>query len=266
MQTCEDILKEHFEYCEEKQIYPKWLTLAREILKRRHEMSDVYWDVYKQVGDDKRATYGFIDALQCTVCAWSPADNSQMRSARSRLQSINEQITDKAEELALLLQERSNIENKNSISSDTHYHIASVIERASTENYLFNSWVKDELAQLRSRYDMKYWPSLHDVMLEISDDASNATVSTNDTITSAALQSSRSSLSDFCRALFERVLGEAQQPHHLLPIDFHLKDATWATLINVLLGLPPEKIIDAEYIKGVRQRERAQQNANRGGT
>jgi hypothetical protein len=32
------------------------------------------------------------------------------------------------------------------------------------------------------------------------------------------------------------------------------------------LGLPPEKIIDAEYIKGVRQRERAQQNANRGGT
>ena len=103
-------------------------------------------------------------------------------------------------------------------------------------------------------------------MLEISDDASNATVSTNDTITSAALKSSRSSLSDFCRALFERVLGEAQQPHNLLPIDFHLKDATWATLIIVLLGLPPEKIIDAEYIKGVRQRERAQQNANRGGT
>ena len=84
------------------------------------------------------------------------------RSARSRLQSINEQITYKAEELALLLQERSNIENKNSMSSDTHYHIASVIERASTENYLFNSWVKDELAQLRSRYDMKYWPSLHE--------------------------------------------------------------------------------------------------------
>lgn len=41
-----------------------------------------------------------------------------------------------------------------------------------------------------------------------------------------------------------------------LPQDFQASDKTIATLMNVLLDLPPDELLTAEYIKGRRKRAR----------
>ncbi|MEO8723403.1 MAG: hypothetical protein ABI395_07755 [Sphingobium sp.] len=46
-----------------------------------------------------------------------------------------------------------------------------------------------------------------------------------------------------------------------LPLDFQLSDASFAALVNCSLNLGADERVGADFVKGVRQRERARKGA-----
>ena len=113
-------------------------------------------------------------------------------------------------DLASLLEERSEIDNTSGFASDTHNHIVDVIDAASRENGFYRSHLKDELKPPSRRYDLKYWPSLAEVVQVIGQDADDAGTRATNPLTRAATTGSRGSRADFFKAIAaaDRVAGE----------------------------------------------------------
>ena len=132
----------------------------------------------------------------------------------------------------------------------------SVIERASCDNQHFQMFLKEDLMYLGSRFDTKYWPSLESIVMAISRDADGAEIITKDNVTAAALVSNRPSNADFLRALYRGFDNHFLSHGGGLPDGFRLSDAAMASVMNCALNLRPDQLIDAEYVKGLRQRDR----------
>ncbi len=109
------------------------------------------------------------------------------------------------------------------------------------------------------RYDLKYWPQLSEIVEEMAIDASNANIVASDPLTDAATESQRNSLSDFFKALFAHI-EESIELNDILSTDFKLTDESLATIANCSLNLDIEKIVDAPYVKRLRQRIRDKTN------
>lgn len=144
------------------------------LLARGVELRDAYGELYEKLHPRPPALKVFLDLLLSTAAFWSPEKIAQARVARDELASVNRQIARKAEELAQLLERRTDLNNTSGFSSETHYHVCDVIEAASEHNYLFNSWVKDRVDALRGQFDLKYWPSLDQFLRELAADAEDA--------------------------------------------------------------------------------------------
>ena len=181
---------------------------------------------------------------------------AEARVARDELAGVNRQIARKAEELAELLERRTELNNTSGFSSETHYHVCDVIEAASEHNYLFNSWVKDRLDALRGQFDLKYWPSLDQFVRVLAADAENAGMEATDPLTAAATMASRPSRADFFKALFAAIEENSARNYGLLPKGFKPTDGTLASLANCALDLGPDELADSTYVKRLRQRER----------
>ncbi len=181
---------------------------------------------------------------------------AQARVARDELADVNRQIARKAEELAELLERRTDLNNTSGFSSETNYHVCDVIEAASEHNYLFNAWVKDRLDALRGQFDLKYWPSLDQVLRQLAADAEKSGMEATDPLTAAATAASRPSRADFFKALFAAIEENSARNYGLLPRGFKLTDGTLASLANCALDLGPDELADSTYVKRLRQRER----------
>lgn len=255
-QACEAILIEGKRYNIEHGILPSENAVADRLLARGVELRDAYGELYEKLHPRPPALKVFLDLLLSTAAFWSPEKIAQARVARDELASVNRQIARKAEELAQLLERRTDLNNTSGFSSETHYHVCDVIEAASDNNYLFNSWVKDRLDALRGQFDLKYWPSLDQFLRELAADAENAGMEATDPLTAAATVASRPSRADFFKALFASIEENSARNYGLLPRGFKLTDGTLASLANCALDLGPDELVDSTYVKRLRQRER----------
>lgn len=231
-------------------------AIAECLLSRTIELQDAYFELHAKLGCKPPALEVFLGLLLSVAAFWSPDQLKEARSQRKRLEEINDSISSKACELANLLEQRTEIENASSFGSGTHYHCVNVIVEAAKENHRFNSWVKNDLKNLSAQFYLKYWPSLGDVVREISHDATAAEVISHDPITSASTSSKRNSLADFLRALRAAIYENTGRIFGQLPDGFKATDSTLASLTNCALNLQLDAIIDGQYVKRLRQRDR----------
>ena len=253
---CEAALEYQRDQCRDLNIFPRWPTIYDRMMARRHELSAAYIDIHASLLRESQYAEVFFDAVCCAVCVWTPERIDRSRNEKKTLLEINNQIAERAVKLADLMRERSRLEEKNGFHTDTHYHIVDVIKGASQTKFLFESRVKTKLSGPAYQFDLKYWPSLGDIMNEIAHDARTAEFQVPNAVTVAATRSSRSSKADFCRALFESVDLCSSEPNAQLPKNFRLKDESWASLVNVLLDLNADDLTDGMYNKRLRQRSR----------
>lgn len=93
-------------------------------------------------------------------------------------------------------------------------------------------------------------------------DADAAEVVASDPLTAVATAAPRPSKADYFKALFAAVhQNTGTDRGQALPDGFKLTDATLATLANCALDLPVEEMVDAAYVKRLRQRSRDVQRA-----
>ncbi|SDS18739.1 hypothetical protein SAMN05216198_1389 [Halopseudomonas litoralis] len=257
-QICEKILQEEKRYNIEHGILPSENTIVDRLLARGIELKDTYAELHCKLHAYPPALEVFLGLLLNTAAFWSPEKIQEARAERNDLTNINQRIAKKAAELAVLLEQRSELHNVSGFSSDTHYHVGQVIEAASRRNYLFQSYVKDNLRALRGQFDLKYWPSLSQFVQELASDANNAVLEASDPLTAAATSAPRSSKADFIKALFASIDENRAENYGQLPKGFKLTDRTLASMVNCALNLDSDDLVDDAYIKRLRQRERNQ--------
>lgn len=256
IQCCEAILRTDIEYNRARNIWPSVNRIIERLLASSIELQEAYEEIHHSLAHRPRALVAFFDVFVHTPVAWNPEKIREARNARKELTEVNEQISMVANELAHLLTRRDELKERTSFSCDTYYHVLDVVGDASEHNYLFESYVKDELDTLQHQYDLKYWPSLSSVVEAIGINAEGAEVIARDPAMAAATESRRSGLSDFLKAFSARIEENTISQHGLIPNDFRLSDNALATLVNCALNLDVEELIDASFIKRFRQRQR----------
>lgn len=255
-QACEAILIEAKRYNIEHEIWPSENAVVDRLLARGLELKDAYGELYEKLHPHPPALKAFLDLLLEVATSWNPEKIAQSRLERDELAGVNRQIAKKAEELAQLLERRTELNTTSGFRSGTHCHVCAVIEAASERNYLFNSRVKEHLKALRGQFDRKYWPSLEQFVRVLATDAESASMGPTDPLTAAATTATRSSRADFFKALFADIEENDARNYGQLPKGFKLTDSTLASLVSCALGLGPEKLAEASYVKRLRQRER----------
>ncbi len=253
---CENLLVEGKRYNNEHHILPSENAVANRLLARGIELKDAYEELHGKLHAYPHALQAFLGLVLSTAAFWSPERIQESRIARNDLENVNRQIAKKADELAMLLEQRDDLHDTSGFSSDTHYHVCNVIEAACGHNYLFKSYVLKHLGSLRAQYDLKYWPSLSDFLQELASDAEKAVIEASDSLTAAATAAVRSSRADFFKALFAAMEENGAENYGQLPRGFKLTDRTLASLANCALDLGPDDIVDDAYMKRLRQRMR----------
>ncbi|KUR74191.1 hypothetical protein AQZ50_17950 [Novosphingobium sp. Fuku2-ISO-50] len=255
-QVCEDILRNNKIYNVEHQILRSENAIIDRLLDRRIELVEAYTEIYEKLYQHQHGIKTFLGVLLSVAAFWNPERVSDARVARNRLKEVNGEIADLAEKLAVLLDERSEIHNSSGFASGTHYHIVDVIDAASRDNGFYQSYLQEELKPLSSRYDLKYWPSLAEIVRVLGQDAYFAGTDATNPLTKAATTGSRGSRADFFKALFASIEENRIAHHGFIARDFKLSDNSLASLTTCALGLGPDDPVDAAYVKRLRQRER----------
>ncbi|MFW9103197.1 hypothetical protein ACOI8A_24070 [Pseudomonas sp. P4795] len=255
-QICESILTKEMQTNIERKILPSENAVIKRMLARSLELSETYVELHSTLHSLPYALETVLRVILSTAAFWSPEKNNKAREERRKLSEINRQISTRALELAVLMEQRSNLHDRSGFTSDTHYHIVDVIEEASVHNYHFTSYVQDDLAHLRGQYDFKYWPSLADCLEEISEDAANAVSTASNPLTAAATEATRPSLADFFKALFAAMEENSTRQCGRLPNEFKITDNSLASLANCSLDLSGDEMVDGPYVKRLRQRQR----------
>lgn len=258
---CETLLRKMVEDLRAKRIWPNLCGIIDGLLKRRVELADVHQEVHAALAQTPRALYVFWDVFLHAADGWNPEKNRAARQAREELVGVNRRISEIADQLVALLDRRDTIHNYTGFRSNTHYHILDIMHEASEHNYQYESYVKDDLVRLQYQYDLKYWPALSEVVQAISDDAQRAEITASDRATAAATESRKSGLSDFVRAFLARLDDSRVRRGGFIPDGFVLSDSSMASLVNCGLDLAFDELVDADFIKRFRQRERQAKKA-----
>lgn len=240
----------------EKIILPSEVEVIDRLLARGLELNEAYEELVTKLHGHPHALKVFFDILQSTAAFWSPEANIEAREGRDRLVKVNQEIQQKASELASLLNERTELKNHSGFSCDTYYHPVDVIHAAAERNYSYQSWVKEKLNALTSQFDLKYWPELSEFVLAIADDAARATPLPHDPVTEAGTEGSRAGLADTFKAFFVALEESSRRNHGFLPDAFELTDRSISSLMSCALGLGPDESVESSYVKRLRQRQR----------
>jgi len=255
-EICEQTLRDKKTYNIEHAIWPSENVVIVRLLARRPELVQAYAEIHDKLHAHPWGIYSLFGVLVNVAVLWNPERVASARQARNRLDEINQEIAELAQDLAGLIDERSDLGNTSGFASDTHYHIVDVMDAASSENGFYRLHLKDELKPLSTRYDLKYWPSLAEIVRVIGQDADFAATKATDPLTDAATTGSRGSKADFFKALFVSMEENNVRNHGHLPHGFKLSDETLASLANCALDLGPDSLLDGAYVKRLRQRER----------
>jgi hypothetical protein len=253
---CEKVLKGILEYNEKQRIFPSESKIIKRILQRSNEMAPVYVDMVEKNLATEEHILNVFTALLGTTSLWLDGYLQKARESRERLSNLNEEIAVMALSLAELMQERTELSNSSGYWSNSRYHIVDFIHRASRGNGFYSTKLEAPLKQLTYDFDCKYWPPIESIMREVAEDSDTAEVIPDNQVVEAATRTSRLSKADFLRALNEQIDDYKAGRDNSIPQAFRFSDNSLATLLNCLLDLPANEMVDGDYIRRFRQRER----------
>ena len=258
--VCEDLLRRLRSYNEERSIDSLDNEIIGRILDRTTELAHVYNELYEKLSEKGRDR--FFDLLVDIAAGWNLEYLNQADKAKKRHCELREEISRLGLQLAELLRERDKLNDFSGFAANTTYHFVDLFDQACTESYNshYQSRLQPALQALREQYSLKYWPRIDSVIDQIALDAFASEVYATDAVTAAGTESSKRSKANFVRALNCAYDEELAWGPKLLPIEFRLSDAALAALVNVCLDLSENEMVCAQYIKRLRQRDRARKS------
>jgi hypothetical protein len=261
LEACESMLGELRASRVADRILPSEVAVIDRMLDRSLELADAYDELYHELNDHPQALHVFFDQLLAVAAFWNPEANREARQYRTRLLEVNHSIETRAAELAELVDERTELKNHSGFSCDTHYHPIDLIHAAAKRNYTYQQWVKGRLQEVTGQFDLKYWPTIGDLLRALADDAAQAEPKAHDAVTEAGTEGNRPALADTFRAFFVALEEAGARNFGFIPREFDLTDRSVASLLSCALGLGADETVDSSYVKRLRQRQREKSGA-----
>lgn len=261
VQYCERRLHAEKTYNADHNIWPSVNRVIDRVLRRNIEMAPVYQEICESLSADavRRLLTIFVEI----PAIWNHEYIQKARAASRRHRELQERIETLSGELAECLREQYELNNTSGYSTDDYIDIVDAIDEAAAQNAHYTSFVQEKLKSLQYQFDNKYWPDLSDVVEVIGIHALNTTTVPTDSITEVATSSPRASLADSCRAVMEAIESAKGPSMHDLPRSFKLSDTSIATVVNVTTDRAAVELIDAAYVKRLRQRDRESNTASK---
>ncbi|MEY8199559.1 MAG: hypothetical protein RPS47_09990 [Colwellia sp.] len=241
-----------------------WPVMAR-IIERAEELDLAFKEIIKEFGYmDSSNQYLPEHAYVWLILEliWSSKDfcRSQVEEARSdynELISLQNEVVDLSEKLASALSRQSELYETSGFQRENYQSVPKAIASASKDNGHFNLYLSPELKSLSSRYDLKYWPSRSDVVDAIGAFEAVQPKPMHFELPEPVIHGRVSDIKDFV-LIFDAKFDS----HNSLPEGFRFSNRSMAEIINVVLDVPPEKLVSAEAVKLVRNRHLKMVKAN----
>lgn len=241
---CENYLRSQRSVFIEKEMWPSKIPVIDRILQARDEMRIVYNELVGKLAE--RHWKLALDKILDESVMSAPDVTKEARLQRNELVIVNEQITSVANQLADLLHKRRELKESSGFSDGTCFHIVNLIDKAASQsNSHYRSFLQKTLGTLKGQFDLKYWPTLAEIVQVLANDAEQAEVNARDPILEVAVQGNRHSSQGYFLALIESFKTD-------LPYQFKLTDKSLAIVGS--WALSTDKPFSAEYVKNLRHR------------
>ncbi|MEG6138933.1 hypothetical protein [Enterobacter kobei] len=231
-----------------------WPVFER-FIGRHNEMQHVYREL-GVTGVTGLKLWNLLEQFIFSGTFCTEENHTELRADYHELTVLNDAISDASTRLAGMLERRAKILNESGhFRCERMVGLPDLIDEAGRGNGHYQLHLRRELALL-SRYDLKYWPGIADILhvmgLELVD------IAFTDECTEAIVNARRPSLTDYFRVLFDHISALKTGDWYDLPKNFRMSDNALATVCNVALNLPSEDVTDAAYVKRTHHRLKEQ--------
>ena len=248
-QACLDWLEKDLEYNRQKNIWGNLTPLYNRAIERADELNDFFEDVHAQLDDRQKRL--ILEILVDANYFWHPNQAAKIRADYQKFVESNRDIFEAARTLALLLEDREELNESARWYSYVDTSLAGIIDAASQNHTRFNSFLRDSFKPLLS-FDSRYWPTTADFIEELRSRFFHAEIETSERPLHLLINQKRASDLDTL-ILFFSDLQTRKSGLDGLPDCFKLRDSSIASAINIGLDLPVEKLFTAEKVKVGRQ-------------
>ncbi|MCW1877219.1 hypothetical protein OMR58_22480 [Erwinia sp. INIA-01] len=219
-----------------------WPVLDR-FLERTHEMRPVWENIARQRLSEAQC-HCLVEQLAYAGKYASDEERKRLKDDHKRLIQLNEDIREHAKLMALKMRERDALLNRNDFIADTAYHIIDLTNQAAESNSRYRSYIRDPLVVLRNRYELKYWPSISDVIDVVAREQPEIVFLSE--ADREVVRSRGATVPDYLRIIFNHIQN-VREDICRLPTGFTLSDDSLAILATVTLDLP--EAVSTESVK-----------------
>ncbi|WP_417657988.1 hypothetical protein [Pseudidiomarina aestuarii] len=242
----------------ENHYWPSEIHVIERIMERFDELLPLWEELNSKL--DFNARYDFIDCVLGLIIFARKEGFVQARQIARELKTLNIEIAEAANHLAELLELQKGKSEDSGFSSDNHYSILDFMDDAANKagNHLYEWHPKEKLNRLFGQYDLKYWPSLPQIIRSIADNAGHAEVYASDEITLVGTQSQRASSVDCVRAFYTALGNFSVHDYQMIEKVMSFPNSAVVSLLNIVYDWQDEEILSDEQLKTYKSRIRSE--------
>ncbi|WP_422473663.1 hypothetical protein [Endozoicomonas sp. ALB032] len=164
---CKGFIEWELKTYQEEKIWMSYWPVMKRMLDRADELVQVFHELIE--------AFGYSDTLEgyppqnqylwltlehiWTSQDYCRKDVKQARNDFKELNRLQEEMIELSEQLAGALRRETELYERTGFNKADYQSITDMVELASENNYLYNSYLSKPLKSLAIQYDWKYWPS-----------------------------------------------------------------------------------------------------------
>ena len=200
----------------------------------------------------------FIGLVIDAVALGNEREVEEVRTVPKELKAINDKISKLAFELAEQLDKRTQLHESTSFTSNTHYALFKLIEDKGQSNYMFENHLKESLRNTVRPYDLRYYPTISQIVTRLGVDAQNASIETSSELDLILTRTERSSSADQIRAILRTIQfskeNDGDYCDFKIPDGFELSNQAIAAFVNVTFDIPFDKLVDDLQVRNAKRK------------
>lgn len=254
---CKAFIARELKEYQEKNIWMSYWPVMERLIDRANELTIVFDEIVDKFGySDKYEDYHKENSYVWLTLEhiWFSSDYSKdnitnERTNNQKLNDLRALIIELSKDLSKALRKQDELHNASGFGRNDFLSVVSAIELGSKNNALYKSYLSERLKALSGQYDLKYWPSLADIVEAISLFEKNQPLPQHYEFPDKVIIGRVSDIKDFVLT-FDQKFDDSNG----LPTGFRFSNNAVAEIMNIVLNRPVTELITGDAVKNVRNK------------